>query len=51
MAHSHANLGWERFTDKVIAVLNEHREKLVFLLWGSHAQKKDKLLTALVTLF
>lgn len=40
MAHSHANLGWERFTDKVIAVLNEHREKLVFLLWGSHAQKK-----------
>lgn len=51
MAHSHANLGWERFTDKVIAVLNEHREKLVFLLWGSHAQKKGKLLTALVTLF
>lgn len=40
MAHSHANLGWERFTDKVITVLNEHREKLVFLLWGSHAQKK-----------
>lgn len=51
MAHSHANLGWERFTDKVIAVLNEHRKKLVFLLWGSHAQKKGKLLTALVTLF
>ncbi|HHF0414273.1 TPA: uracil-DNA glycosylase [Haemophilus influenzae] len=44
MAHSHANLGWERFTDKVIAVLNEHREKLVFLLWGSHAQKKGQII-------
>lgn len=44
MAHSHANLGWERFTDKVIAVLNEHREKLVFLLWGSHAQKKGQMI-------
>lgn len=39
-AHSHAPLGWERFTDHVIAQLNEHREHLVFLLWGSHAQKK-----------
>ncbi|WP_105888336.1 uracil-DNA glycosylase [Haemophilus influenzae] len=44
MAHSHANLGWERFTDKVIAMLNEHREKLVFLLWGSHAQKKGQII-------
>ncbi len=44
MARSHANLGWERFTDKVIAVLNEHREKLVFLLWGSHAQKKGQII-------
>lgn len=39
-AHSHAALGWERFTDRVIAQLNAHREHLVFLLWGSHAQKK-----------
>lgn len=39
-ANSHANWGWERFTDKVIQALNEHREGLVFLLWGSHAQKK-----------
>lgn len=39
-AHSHANLGWETFTDFVIAQLNEHREHLVFMLWGSHAQKK-----------
>ena len=39
-AHSHAALGWEVFTDKVIRQLAEHREHLVFILWGSHAQKK-----------
>lgn len=43
-AHSHANIGWERFTDKVIAQLNHHRENLVFLLWGSHAQKKGQFI-------
>ena len=39
-AHSHASLGWETFTDKVIRQLADHREHLVFILWGSHAQKK-----------
>ena len=39
-AHSHAALGWEQFTDRVIARLNEYREHIVFMLWGSHAQKK-----------
>ena len=39
-AHSHAALGWEQFTDRVIAQLNEYREHIVFMLWGSHAQKK-----------
>lgn len=43
-AHSHANFGWEIFTDKVIAQLNQHRENLVFLLWGSHAQKKGQFI-------
>ena len=43
-AHSHANFGWETFTDRVIAALNEHREHLVFLLWGSHAQKKGQFI-------
>lgn len=43
-AHSHANIGWETFTDKVIAQLNQHREKLVFLLWGSYAQKKGQFI-------
>lgn len=43
-AHSHAKLGWETFTDKVIAMLNTHREGVVFLLWGSHAQKKGSII-------
>lgn len=43
-AHSHANLGWETFTDKVIAALNEYRSGIVFLLWGSHAQKKGRFI-------
>jgi uracil-DNA glycosylase len=37
---SHADRGWERFTDKVIEMLNTHCRGLVFILWGSHAQKK-----------
>ncbi len=37
---SHANKGWERFTDSVIQQLNSKRSGLVFLLWGSYAQKK-----------
>jgi len=43
-AHSHASLGWETFTDKVIALINEHREGVVFLLWGAHAQKKGAII-------
>ncbi|PLR34791.1 uracil-DNA glycosylase [Chimaeribacter coloradensis] len=43
-AHSHARLGWETFTDRVIAAINEHREGVVFLLWGSHAQKKGSFI-------
>jgi len=41
-AHSHAKLGWETFTDKIIAEINQHNAGCVFLLWGSHAQKKGK---------
>lgn len=41
-AHSHAKLGWEIFTDKIIAEINQHNAGCVFLLWGSHAQKKGK---------
>lgn len=41
-AGSHQNKGWEEFTDKVVQVLNEQRENLVFMLWGSYAQKKGQ---------
>jgi len=37
---SHGEQGWERFTDRVIYELNRRKSNLVFLLWGSHAQKK-----------
>lgn len=40
MAASHQGKGWERFTDKVIEVINAKHEGVVFLLWGSYAQKK-----------
>ncbi|MFL1915051.1 uracil-DNA glycosylase [Plesiomonas shigelloides] len=43
-AHSHAKLGWETFTDRVIAAVNEHRQGVVFLLWGAHAQKKGRII-------
>ncbi len=39
-AGSHQNKGWEIFTDAAITALNAHREHLVFVLWGSYAQKK-----------
>src|SRR5690606_19895835 len=43
-AGSHQGKGWERFTDKIIALLNEHREGLVFLLWGAYAHKKGAMI-------
>ncbi|NKB97478.1 MAG: uracil-DNA glycosylase [Pseudomonadales bacterium] len=39
-AGSHQGRGWEKFTDAVVAALNEEKEGIVFLLWGSYAQKK-----------
>jgi uracil-DNA glycosylase len=42
---SHANKGWETFTDAVIRTLNERERPVVFLLWGGYAQKKKKLVT------
>ncbi|HDZ56097.1 MAG TPA: uracil-DNA glycosylase [Pseudomonas xinjiangensis] len=41
-AGSHARRGWERFTSAVIDVLNARCEHLVFMLWGSYAQKKGQ---------
>ncbi|MDB2426207.1 uracil-DNA glycosylase [bacterium] len=39
-AGSHQKKGWEEFTDKVIRVLNDKKENLVFMLWGAYGQKK-----------
>ncbi len=43
-AGSHRNLGWERFTDRIIAAVNARPEPAVFLLWGAYAQKKGRVI-------
>ncbi len=43
-AASHAGKGWELFTDKVIDLINRERESVVFLLWGSYAKNKGKII-------
>ena len=40
MAASHQGRGWERFTDAIIRLINARAEPVVFMLWGSYAQKK-----------
>jgi uracil-DNA glycosylase len=42
--NSHRHLGWEQFTDNVIKAISLKSEPVVFLLWGSHAMKKQKLI-------
>jgi len=46
LAHSHKDRGWETFTDTVIQKLSDYADHVVFLLWGSHAQKKSVLIDA-----
>jgi uracil-DNA glycosylase len=43
-AGSHQNKGWENFTDAVVKILSEQKENLVFILWGSYAQKKGSVI-------
>lgn len=43
-AGSHRKFGWERFTDAVIAAISARKNDVVFLLWGSYAQKKIPLI-------
>ena len=45
-AGSHQKRGWETFTDAAIASLNQHREGLVFVLWGSFAHQKGAAIDA-----
>lgn len=41
---AHVGMGWEGFTDHVVATLNRERDGLVFLLWGAYAQKKGAII-------
>ena len=45
-AGAHQGKGWEQFTDVVIQQLNQRKEGLVFMLWGSFAQKKSSMIDA-----
>ena len=43
-ANSHKHLGWQKFTDAAIKALSEHREHIVFMLWGNDAMRKKRLI-------
>ena len=42
--NSHKNLGWETFTNFIIKEISDHKEHVVFVLWGAFAQKKEELI-------
>lgn len=42
--NSHANKGWEQFTDSIIKTVSEKNKNIVFILWGAYAQKKENLI-------
>lgn len=42
---SHSKIGWEIFTDRVIELLNEREQPVVFILWGAHARSKKSFIT------
>lgn len=44
LAGSHQKKGWETFTDSVIKIISDKKENVVFILWGSYAQKKEELI-------
>ena len=44
-ANSHKGMGWEQFTDRVIAELNKKQTPVIFLLWGANARKKCDVIT------
>lgn len=44
-ANSHQGIGWERFTDHIIELLNQREQPMVFILWGRPAQRKQSMIT------
>lgn len=49
LAGSHANIGWQAFTDALIQALAAKENHIIWLLWGSHAQKKKPLIKSTLT--
>ena len=43
--NSHRKKGWENFTDRVIAALNQREDPVIFILWGNNAKEKQKMIT------
>ena len=46
LANSHKNKGWEKVTDRIVSILNDRPEPVIFLLWGNDAKKKEELITS-----
>ncbi|MFY9286145.1 MAG: uracil-DNA glycosylase [Tissierellaceae bacterium] len=44
-ANSHSRIGWQIFTDKIIQLLNEREDPVVFILWGNNAKSKEELIS------
>ncbi len=45
LANSHRNKGWEQFTNRVVELLNEREEPVIFMLWGNNAKEKMSIIT------
>ena len=48
IAGSHANIGWQELTDALIYQLASHKNEIIWLLWGAHAQKKKPLIESAI---
>lgn len=44
-ANSHSKIGWQQFTDRIIQLLNERQDPVIFILWGGNARSKKKYIT------
>lgn len=45
LANSHQKIGWQRFTDEVIKLLNDKKTPVIFIFWGNNAKKKAQFVT------
>ncbi|BAP58484.1 uracil-DNA glycosylase [Candidatus Tachikawaea gelatinosa] len=42
--NSHKNIGWEIFTNTIIKIINHYKKKVIFVLWGNYAKRKEKII-------